>query len=112
MATFNITGDSSCCAIGTRKLRITYKFAKGSILFSCKKAQKGVMEILAIKDVQLINNESTYNQWIALYVDSLNGLWNEDELCTETDAKQLALDYLIAQQEALTQALQQCQCKI
>lgn len=111
MSTFNIAGDSSGCATGTSKVRVTYKFAIGSILFSCAKARKGIIEVVAIKDVRLLNSKSTYSQWVALYIDSFNGLWNEDELCTEIEARQAATDYLYQQQQDLLKKISQCYCK-
>lgn len=78
-----------------------YAFAVGSFVYSKKKAAtKGVYERMCIKDViypakmlEGMRRTQTF-QWIApLYVDTLNGLWNEDELVSYGEATRLIQDY-------------------
>lgn len=69
-----------------------FRFAEGSIVFICDTAAtKGRMEAIAIKKVELITD--SFLQIIPIYIDTTNRRWNEDELCTQNEAKELALDY-------------------
>lgn len=105
----SVFGNSSACAISAKKVLVIYKFAEGSVVFSCAKAAKGTLEKLVIKEVRLLNNNKTYLHWVPLYIDTLNGIWNENELCSELDARNLAVNYLQQQQQNILDALAQCQ---
>jgi len=106
MATFIITSNSSCCGVGAALLPEN-RFAVNSIAYICKKAsQQGVLDPVAIKSTKAINN--SYGQTVGVYVDSFNGIWNENELCDETTAQALALAYLHHQQELLLELSVQC----
>jgi len=77
-------GCSDYCLIHLRY----YKYAIGSILFSKRKAINGVYEKIAIKDVRFPNS------YVNLYVDTFNGLWNENELIPYLTAIELVEIYI------------------
>ena len=65
-----------------------YKYRVGSILFSKDKANIGIYEKIAIKDVRFPT------PFVNLYVDTFNGLWNEDELIPYETAQPLVKQYI------------------
>lgn len=99
-------GNSYCCGASITTTTITYKYREGSLLYSVQAANKGRMERVAIKRVRLVNNYKTFGKTIAIYIDTLNGLWNEDMLCLEADAQSMAISYLQIQQQKLMTALE------
>lgn len=106
-ATFNVTGEGFCCGVGTKKTSYTYKYAVGSILYSCLAARKkGILEAISIKSVRLFYNR--YGQITAIYKDKNNWLWNEYDLCIESNARLLAIAYFEAQQADLIKSLRNC----
>lgn len=80
-------------AIVKKKSYINYKWGENSILFVKSKAIKGCLEKVCIKKVIINYGPNTYNKVIPLYQDTLNSLWNENDLIEELDAKNLALEY-------------------
>ncbi len=101
-------GESHCCGISSTKILVTYRYAEGSILYDCHKARKGVLYVVVIKSVKLITNNKTFGKTIPLYTDTFNALWNENELCTEGDAKILARAYLVQQQQKILDLMNKC----
>lgn len=87
------------CAITKKITYINYKYGENSIVYLKYKAEKGIIERIAIKRVLLNSGPKTYNQIIPIYQDTLNSLYNEDELILEADAKALALAYWTKRQE-------------
>lgn len=49
---------------------------------------KGKLEPVVIKKYKLL-----FNPKDVLYTDTLNGLWNEDHLCSKSEAVSLAIAY-------------------
>jgi hypothetical protein len=82
------------CATVKKTVFEVVKFAEGSTVFNVHAARRGKIETITIKYVRLINNKKTLGQTIHLYVDTLNGLWNENELVVEEDAQALVQDFL------------------
>jgi len=105
-ATFHVTGTGTCCAIGQTAYAISYRWAIGSILFSCAKANKGVLEMVVIKNIML--NNTKFGQIVPIYVDTYNWYWNEEELCIESVARANAISYLQEQQDLLLQYMASC----
>lgn len=103
-----IDGTSYLCAKGLRSRTFTYNFREGSVVFIVEKAKRGIMEAVSIKEVRFISNTKTFAKTIALYVDTLNSLWNEYDLCSEADAKELALLYWMQQEEAQSNFVPLC----
>lgn len=107
-ATGSGNGVGYCCGVSSVLSLVSYKYAEGSILFDCKKASKGCLYYVAIKSVRLISNSKTHGKIVPLYIDTFNELWNEDDLCTESEAREAAIEYLLAQREAVLAQLQSC----
>jgi len=81
------------CAVATSAKCVTFKYAVGSTVFICEKARRGILEAIKIKKVNLISNRSTYGRIVPIYIDTFNGCWEEDELCTQTEATEASVDY-------------------
>lgn len=79
-----------------------YGFAVGSIVYSRAKANKGVYEKIFIKNIKPVSrypvtgkNVVPETRFKAMYVDSLNGYWNEDELVSYEVATDLVDAYYV-----------------
>lgn len=68
-------------------------FTVNSIVCLKYKAVKGVLEKIAIKEVMLRSGLKTGGQIIPVYKDTLNSLYNEEELCTHEEALDLIAEY-------------------
>ena len=79
-----------------------FNFAIGSIVFSAAKARKGIYEKIAIKEVLFPKPQ------INLYVDTYNGLWNENELVVYSEASQLVNEYILEAEIANERLLKSC----
>lgn len=79
-----------------------YKYAVGSILFSRKKALRGVYEKIAIKKVRFVDAYSP------IYTDTYNGTWNENELIPYSIAVGLVEDYIILRNAQAEEAAELC----
>lgn len=95
------------CALASRYVYIPYKWGENSVLYIKHKAVKGILERVAIKRVILNSGPKTGNQIVPIYQDTLNSLWNEDELIIEADARSLSLTYWEARELQIAEA----QCK-
>lgn len=89
------------CAIVEKYAFVEYKWGEGSVLYVKSKAEKGVIERVVIKRVILNSNAKTFLKIIPIYQDTLNSLWNENDLIIECDATTLATSYWEARQAAL-----------
>lgn len=76
-----------CSFYNFEKTKI-YLFTIGSILYSKPKAMIGVYEKVAVKDVRFPKD------FVNLYVDTFNALWNEDELVSYQTATNLIAQYI------------------
>lgn len=81
------------CAITHRMVYINYRWGENSVVYAKHKALKGILEKVAIKRVILNQGPKTFNQVVPIYQDTLNSLWNENDLIIESDARELALSY-------------------
>jgi hypothetical protein len=54
---------------------------------------RGLYERIAIKDVQVKNNQYTEGKNAVLYVDTFNAIWNEWDLITREEADILVEEY-------------------
>lgn len=72
--------------------RRIFRYAPGSTVYVCQKAQKGVLEAVYIKKVRL--NGANY---VPIYITTWNYTYAEDELCTQQDAITAAILYYQAQ---------------
>lgn len=86
----------------SKKICIKTKFKERDIVYIKDKANKGVLESIAIKRIQLTANRCTGNQFVTLYEDFYNSLWNENQIINKQEAIDLAKIYL-NRQIALTE---------
>jgi len=107
-SSFTGLATSSCCGVGGRKIAIIYRWGEGSVVYSVKKARHGILEAVAIKKVIFVSGRQTLGRITFLYQDTYNSYWNENDLCTEDDARTLAINYLEQQQAKLQQAMSEC----
>lgn len=97
----------SGCAVYKATTCLKYKFKEGSKAFICEKARKkGILELIYIKKV--LFNTTKYGSYVIVYVDTLNGKWLEDELCTETEAISIATNYWERRLENIDNVLEKC----
>jgi hypothetical protein len=97
---------SGCWVITVSHIYIT-AYGIGDILYDVKKARRGVLERIVIKQIVPVKQSLTGGQFVALYKDTLNGLWNENDLVSSATAKAMAENYytqLLAQIAALEAA--------
>jgi hypothetical protein len=87
------------CADTSRHVFITYKWSENSILFVKKKSMNGILEKIAIKRV-ILNVKNGFSV-IPIYQDTLNSLWNENELVIEQDARDFAIAYWEQQRDKI-----------
>lgn len=87
---------------------IVIKFPIGGIFYNCKAARRGCIEAICVKSYKMTNSLKTGGLLVVIYVDTLNGLWNEDELCTKTQAVAAAEAYYTKQLAAIAFSLSQC----
>ncbi len=102
--TYVATGGVQVFNCADCKFSITrhYEFPIGSILFIKAKAMKGLYRRVVIKEVRF---PSAY---VNLYVDTLNALWNEDELVSHQTAIALIQQYTITRHAELEQIVKMC----
>ena len=110
MTTFSYVGSGTVYTFGCARVRAsvfaTYNFAEGSTVFFCPKARIGRLERITIKSVKLIPQGNNFK---ALYKDTYNALYNEDELCSEETAIELAAEYFAQQLILIDQAARSCE---
>lgn len=81
------------CAKTSKLSYFKHKWAVNTILYVKHKANKGILEKVAIKRI-ILNEIQFKNNLPPIYQDTLNSLWNEDDLVIEEHAKSLVSDYL------------------
>lgn len=109
MATFSYqmsgTINMSGCSPARKAVAVFIKYAIGTIVYNIHAAKKGILEKLAIKKYHIVQNKKTYGQAVVMYVDTLNGMWNESDLCLYNVAQSTALSYLQAKLDAINSLL-------
>ena len=101
---FQFIGSGFAYPGGSATVKVEYfyyvRFAVGAIAYDCKAAwNKGSIEPVVIKKYKIL-----YNPYDVLYTDTLNALWNEDQLCSHGEAVQYAISYY-ERQQAMAEAL-------
>ena len=81
------------CARPQQKHLETTLFAPGDVAFNAYKARRGTLEKVVVKKAKLLCTRKIAGLQRVLYTDTLNGLWNEDELVDFATAKALAMQY-------------------
>ncbi len=105
MPTYNETTSGGLKLRGCALVRDSYlevtAFGPGDIVYNVKKARIGKLEKIVIKQQRIVFSQRGGS--VAMYVDTYNGFWNEEELISYADAIALAIayqEYLIAQMDA------------
>lgn len=70
------------------------KFSAGNAAYVRRKAYRGCMDKIWIKEALLVKNSKTYNQAIWLYKDTFNGLHNEYDLLNYQEALDISTIYI------------------
>lgn len=92
-----------------------YDFEIGSIVFNKDKAVRGVYERVVIKDVRFPKTYTNHRRRVCkhcdlkpLYVDTLNALWNEEDLISYDQAQRLVSEWQLDQAEMLEIVARKC----
>jgi hypothetical protein len=88
------------CAATECLRRVVTQFNEGDVLFNVAKARRGILEKVVIKRVRRVTSSGSGAQRVALYEDTLNGLWNEYDLVVYEQAVELIQNYLNALEAA------------
>lgn len=100
---FEYTGSGTIivegCTCPKKEIYLYYKWPENSIAYLKYKAEKGIMERVAIKKVIINKNYATKLAEVVLYQDTMNSLYNENDLITEEEAKYLAQVFWLTQLE-------------
>jgi hypothetical protein len=78
------------CAAYKLTINVAFPYGPGQTVYLIYRAQKGILEKITIKRINLVRRGSY--QRVPIYVDMNNFLYNEDELCYESQA----IDYAVA----------------
>jgi hypothetical protein len=84
------------CAIIEYINRFPIPYGPGSTVYSRPHALKGILRKIVIK-TPYVRKPPSYSQYIPIYLDTENGLWNESELLPYHDAVILIRNYLSEQ---------------
>lgn len=95
----------SGCSRIERRIFAIYKWGERSVVFLKYKAEKGILEKIAIKEVLLNFKFGFYKP---VYMDTLNSLYNEEELINEQQARMLAQAYINRRKAAIAESIRQC----
>lgn len=79
------------CFKGRRTYNVLYRFAEGSVVYRVDKAKRGRLDRVAIKSVRFVGSPM-----VPMYVDTLNALYAEGDLCTHAEALAYATAYYTA----------------
>jgi hypothetical protein len=103
------------CAPYELDVYIYYRFAIGSVVYSKPKARKGVFEKVVIKNVRFprrfdpTRTRMGYRSDLSpLYIDTLNGLFNEWDLVSYSDAVSIVAAYEEAKESQLQKLALDC----
>lgn len=85
------------CSVNYKKYSISFKFKENDIAYIKFKAEKGILEKIAVKAIYFnqgkLNSFSQGGKRIIIYIDSLNALYMEHELVTRIEAEDLITTY-------------------
>lgn len=102
--TINIDG----CGEIEKRINVGYKWGERSVVYVKPKAVQGVFEKVAIKKVFMNNFHGNLEPYAPVYQDTLNSLYNEDELINEYEAIELVQQYIDRRKNLLAQAKNRC----
>ena len=93
LAATTVLPDPTPVILTVNNKNYTVKYAENAFVYIIKEAQKGILRYVVIKKHDLKISAITFDQPIVLYTDTLNGLWNEYELCPQSSALTMATTY-------------------
>lgn len=93
------------CARIEKDIYVLYKWGERSVVFLKPKALKGVLEKVAVKKVYL---NFKLGRYTPIYQDTLNSLYNEEELISEVEARSLAQEYIDREEERISDNIRKC----
>lgn len=98
------------CAVASYTPNYAYRWPLGTKLYALYKARRGCLEAVVLKQVRIVQNVKTGALTYIMYVDTLNGLWDEDELVELADAQAAVDAYEAQQEEYLAACIRNCTC--
>lgn len=93
------------CAKVQKNIYVLYKWGERSVVYVKPKAVRGILEKIAVKKVFL---NYKLGQYTPIYQDTLNSLYNEEELISELEARTLAQDYIDREQQRVAANIRNC----
>ena len=93
------------CARVEKDIFVYYKWGERSVVYLKYKAVKGLLERVAIKKVHL---NYKLGRFTPVYQDNMNSLYNEEELISEYEARELVQDYIDLQNERIAANIRSC----
>lgn len=93
------------CSRIEKDIFVLYKWGERSVVYFKPKAVKGIIEKIAVKRVVL---NYIKGQFRPIYIDTLNSLYNEEELVSEYEAKSLAQTYIDNERFKTAENLRRC----
>ena len=87
-------------------ITVYYDFSPGSTAYRIDQAEEAIIEPVTIKEVRVVYNQNSAYQFEPVYVDIFDEIWNDYDLCTETVARQLAINYLNRERDMIIANLQ------
>jgi hypothetical protein len=70
------------------------RFVPGEAVYNVAKARRGMLEKVIVKTVRTVTNKRTLGANRVLYIDTLNGFWNEYDLVRPDEAHALVGAYI------------------
>lgn len=98
--------ESFGCSLVEKRISVSYRWGERSIVYLKYKAIRGCIEKVAIKRV-VMNNK--YGGYVPVYWDNLNSIYNENELITEIEARQLVQTYIDKKNSEIARAARNCE---
>ena len=109
---FTYTGQGSLqlggCSTYYLIIKVPYKYVPGTVTYYKPKAEQGKLEKIVVKKVQVVRNSPTEGQYVFMYIDTLNSIYNEYDLILEPEALFLIKIYIERQIQIYKAALQRC----
>jgi hypothetical protein len=97
-----------CPDVSASHIYIT-TYGEGDIVYNIYKARKGVLEKIVIREILTSKMSLTGGLFQVMYKDTLNALWNEDDLITLEDAQAFAEVYYEDLLRQMAELHQNCQ---
>ncbi len=114
MADFTYVGSGGITIGGCAAVSYTPEYAHrwplGTRLYALYKARRGCLEAVVLKQVRVVQNVKTGALTYIMYVDTLNGLWDEDELVELADAQAAVAAFDALQDARQAACMRNCTC--